>query len=168
MGRSGRPGVWRQLWLGPTLAFGTALALALTRPESLIPAAPLLLLWIGAPEITLRIGRPRRMEAAPFTGQDIVFLRRLARRTWFYFETFAGPLENWLPPDNYQEAPHAEVAHRTSPTKSGLMLLSTAAAWDLGFIGRTELAARFGNCFDSLSRLDRHRGHFFNGTTRGA
>ena len=161
-GRTGRPGIWRQLWLGPSLALATALLLAFVRPEALIPAAPLLLLWISAPEITLRIGRPRRIEAAPFTERDIAFLRLLARRTWFYFETFAGPEENWLPPDNYQDAPHAEIAHRTSPTNIGMMLLSTAAAWDLGFIGRAELAARFGNCFDSLARLERHRGHFFN------
>lgn len=161
-GRTGRLGIWRLLWLGPSLALATALLLAFARPESLVPAAPLLLLWIGAPEITLRIGRPRRVEAAPFTDQDITFLRLLARRTWFYFETFAGPEENWLPPDNYQDAPHAEIAHRTSPTNIGMMLLSTAAAWDLGFIGRAELAARFANSFDSLSRLDRHRGHFFN------
>ena len=94
--------------------------------------------------------------------QDRAFLRRLARRTWFYFETFVGPADNWLPPDNFQEEPHSAVAHRTSPTNIGMMLLSVLAAWDLGYLDRRELAARLRNTFDTLGRLAMHRGHFLN------
>src|ERR1019366_7958487 len=43
-----------------------------------------------------------------------ILLRRIARRTWRYFEVFAGPDDQWLPPDNFQEQPRGEVAHRTS------------------------------------------------------
>ena len=38
-----------------------------------------------------------------------------------FFETFVGPDDNWLPPDNYQEHPVAVIAHRTSPTNIGLV-----------------------------------------------
>ncbi len=160
--QSGRPGIWRQMWLGPSLSAAAAAALVPLRPAALPVAIPLLLLWFAAPEIAFRIGRRRREPIARPDPASVPFLRRLARRTWFYFETFAGPEHNWLPPDNYQEEPHAEVAGRTSPTNIGMLLLSTAAAFELGFIGRSELAARVRNIFESLDRLQRHRGHFFN------
>ena len=43
-----------------------------------------------------------------------------------------------------------------------MLLLSTANAWDLGYLGRAELAARSRNVFDSMQRLSRYRGHFLN------
>src|SRR4030065_602797 len=81
--------------------------------------------------------RPRRPHA-----DDGVLLRRTARRTWRYFEVFAGPDDQWLPPDNFQEQPRGEVAHRTSPTNIGMMFLSSLAARDLGYLGLDELGAR--------------------------
>ncbi|MFN2259548.1 MAG: glucoamylase family protein, partial [Parasphingopyxis sp.] len=157
-----RIAVWRQMAAGPALAAGVAASLLLLRPSALPAALPLLFAWFAAPEITLRIGRPRRTRLEPLGEEDEAFLRRLARKTWFYFESFAGPEENWLPPDNYQGEPHEEIAHRTSPTNIGMMLLSTATAWDLGYLGRSELTARTRNVFESLAQLERYRGHFFN------
>src|SRR3546814_20872322 len=70
---------------------------------------------------------------------DRKFLRLVARRTWLFFETFVRPEDNWLPPDNYQEPPNEETAHRTSPTNIGMMLISSLTAWRLGNIGLNEL-----------------------------
>jgi len=160
-GRS-RAGIWRRMWLGPFIAASAALALWYVRPESLPAAMPLLLLWIAAPEFTFRIGNRRKEQVESLDASDAAYLRGLARRTWFFFETFAGPEDNWLPPDNYQGEPHEEIAHRTSPTNIGMMLLSTATAWDLGYLGRAELSARTAAIFESLDRLERYRGHFLN------
>jgi cyclic beta-1,2-glucan synthetase len=161
-GGTSRRRIWRQMWLGPAIAASASLALWYVRPESLPAALPLLLLWMVAPEITVRIAKRRGNEVEPLGASDATYLRGLARRTWFFFETFAGPEDNWLPPDNYQGDPHEEIAHRTSPTNIGMMLLSTATAWDFGYIGRADLAARTAAVFESLDRLERHRGHFFN------
>ncbi|QLC26483.1 cellobiose phosphorylase [Parasphingopyxis algicola] len=161
-GQGTRIAIWRRMWLAPVVALAMGVLLLLVRPTALPAALPLLLLWIAAPEITVRIGAARTSEFMPLDADDRLFLRALARRTWFYFETFAGPEDNWLPPDNYQGEPHEEVAHRTSPTNIGMMLLSTATAWDFGYIGRTELAARTDNALQSLARLERYRGHLFN------
>ena len=68
------------------------------------------------------------------TAEQTVFLRKLARKTWDFFETFVGPEDNWLPPDNYQEHPVARIAHRTSPTNIGLSLLANLSAYDFGYI----------------------------------
>ena len=158
----GRSGVWGKMWAGSAIAAALGIALVLFEPASFIAALPLLVLWIAAPEITLAMARQREETIEPLADHESLFLRKLARKSWLFFETFAGPEDNWLPPDNYQGAPHEEIAQRTSPTNIGMLLLSTAAAWDLGYIGRAELAARTANLFATLDRLERYRGHYYN------
>lgn len=158
----GRGGVWREMWAGPATALALAIALALLETTAFAAALPFLVLWIAAPEITLALARERGEKIEALNADEREFLRKLARKSWLFFETFAGPEDNWLPPDNYQGAPHEEIAQRTSPTNIGMLLLSTAAAWDMGYIGRAELAARTANLFATLDRLERYRGHFYN------
>ncbi len=89
-------------------------------------------------------------------------LRRLARRTWFFFEQFISPEDQWLPPDHFQEAPLGIVAHRTSPTNIGLALLSALGAYDLGYLEALTLSTRLTSSLDTLAKLERYRGHFLN------
>ncbi|MHA6332840.1 GH36-type glycosyl hydrolase domain-containing protein [Qipengyuania sp. CAU 1752] len=159
---SPRSSVWREMWIGPVVATAITTVLAAFRPSALPSALVLLVPWIVAPEIALWSGKSRKSKAVPLGDGDTEYLRLLARRTWYFFESFAGPEDNWLPPDNYQGPPHEEIGHRTSPTNIGMLLLSTAAAWDLGYLGRAELVARGRNVFDALDRLERYRGHFYN------
>ncbi len=160
--RGSRTDAWQQMWLSPGLAALLGGALGLFNPAALLPAAPLLLLWLLAPEIALAIGRPRQAAEAPLDRSQRAFLRQLARRTWLFFETFVGPDDNWLPPDNFQEEPYREIAHRTSPTNIGMLFLSTLAAADLGYLGSIDLAARIRRGLDTLERLERYRGHWLN------
>ena len=160
--RGGRARVWAEMAGAPVLAALIALTLASVDPAALPGAAPLLLLWLVSPEIALLIGGEYRSAIETLNAADRTFLRNLARRTWFYFETFAGPDDNWLPPDNYQTEPHEEIAHRTSPTNIGMLFLSSLTAWDLGHLGLPDLAARTRNTLDSLDRLERYRGHVLN------
>ena len=53
-------------------------------------------------------------------------LRKVARKTWRFFEDWSAPADHWLVPDNYQEDRDELVAHRTSPTNIGLQLLVDA------------------------------------------
>ncbi len=90
------------------------------------------------------------------------FARLIARRTWRFFETFVGAEDNWLPPDNFQEDPAPVIAHRTSPTNIGLLLLATSAAHDLGYVSSLEFVERQELTFASMAKLGRLHGHFFN------
>jgi cyclic beta-1,2-glucan glucanotransferase len=162
IGSQQRSTIWKQMWPGAAAAISLALVLALYRPAALGAAFPILALWVAAPEVARFTAGRARTETQALLPADVNYLRELARRTWLYFETFAGPEDNWLPPDNHQTQPRDVTAHRTSPTNIGLMLLSSDTAFDLGYIGATELAARTSNVFDSLSRLERHAGHIFN------
>jgi cyclic beta-1,2-glucan synthetase len=153
---------WGVMWSAPAIAGLLAVAIAWTRPAALPSAAPLLLLWFVAPEVAYRLGRPRSERPREISTEDRASLRQLARRTWFFFETFVGPEDQWLPPDNFQADPRGEVAHRTSPTNIGMMFLSSLAAFDLGYVGGPELSSRLANSLDSLKRLEGYRGHLFN------
>ena len=79
-----------------------------------------------------------------------------------FFETFVGPDDHWLPPDNYQEHPVAVVGHRTSPTNMGLALLANLSACDFGYITAGQLIERTTKALHTMETLERHRGHFYN------
>ena len=153
---------WQQMAGAPLLALGLAGLLLWLNPVALPIALPLLIAWLLSPQIALRISRPISHEPAALTAAQQHELHCLARVTWHFFEQFVGPEDHWLPPDHFQEAPRGVVAHRTSPTNIGLMLLSTLGAFDLGYLGLRDLAFRLQNSFDSLDSLERHRGHFLN------
>lgn len=156
-----RRAYWREMWAAPVVA-GTLAAAVAPRPAALACAAPLLLLWFASPEIAALLGRPRRRRAEVLGRDDRAFARRLARRTWLFFETFAGPDDHWLPPDNVQEEPLRDVAHRTSPTNVAMLLLASMSARDLGYLGLSELSARVRETLDTLERLERVGGHMLN------
>jgi len=159
---SPRVSAWAHMWQAPALSVALGLAITLVNPAALLPAIPLLLLWLLSPEIACWTSRPVRRAVEEIGVDDRLFLRHLARRTWLYFETFVGPGDNWLPPDNFQEEPRPEIAHRTSPTNIGMMFVSSLTAWDLGYLSTTELSGRLRNGLDTLDLLERHRGHFLN------
>ena len=153
---------WREMAVAPLTALATAAALLHWRPGALWFAAPLLAVWAASPEIARRISRPTRARHEPLGGEDVAFLRCIARRTWLFFESFVGPDGHWLPPDNYQEDPGRTVAHRTSPTNIGMLLLSTVSAYDLGYIGLEQLALRLRLTLRTVARLEHYRGHLLN------
>ena len=102
------------------------------------------------------------MPSRSFRWSRSPFLRRIARKTWHFFETFVTAQENWLPPDNFQEDPFTGVAARTSPTNMGLALLANLAARDFGFLSVDRLLQRTAATLGTMERLERHRGHFYN------
>ena len=152
---------WRQM--GPAALVPALLGawLGWTRPWALPYTLPILALWLVSPEIARWVSAPTRKNKPLPVGQRTT-LRRLARRTWLFFETFVGPADQWLAPDNFQVDPGGVVAHRTSPTNVGLMLVAELSAYDLGYIGRSELAALVRHSLDTLDRLERYHGHWLN------
>lgn len=156
-----RAAQWRETWASPLVALALLPAFAWDH-RPLLAALPLLLAWFAAPELAVLTGRPREPRKVELDKASRLFLRRAARRGWLYFETFAGPLDHWLPPDNHQEEPVEMTAHRTSPTNIGMMLLSALSAWRLGHVGASDLVERLRAMFASLDRMEQWHGHFLN------
>ena len=152
----------REMIVSPLVAIGGLALVVLLRPGALLAAAPILVLWTAAPFIAFALSRPVPTRRAVLNTEDREFLRLVAQKTWRYFETFMGPGDHALPPDNVQIVPELTIAHRTSPTNIGMALLATLAAHDFGFIDTTGLAARIEATLTTVESLERFEGHLLN------
>jgi hypothetical protein len=148
--------------IGPYVAVAIAASMALTASSAWIVAAPILVLWLASPVLAWWVSRPIAPREARLTPDQVRFLRTLARRTWAFFESFVGPPDHFLPPDNWQEHPIATVAHRTSPTNMGLALLANLTAYDFGYLPCGGLVERTGDTLRTMAAMERHDGHFYN------
>ena len=135
------------------------LALLLLAPVILGKAVGLT--WLCAPAAAFALSLPAYREPA-LGAHDREYLRAAAGEAVAYYLDCMGEEDHFLPPDNFQEQPPVGLAHRTSPTNIGLALLSLAAAVDLDLLGHGEALERIGRTLDTLARLPRFRGHFYN------
>jgi cyclic beta-1,2-glucan synthetase len=156
-------GFYRRMGGAVVLVVAVAIPVARAGRESWQVAAPFLIAWLLSPAIARwASGAPPIGGRKPVGAADARALRGVARRTWRFFETFVTSADNMLPPDNFQEDPVPVVAHRTSPTNLGLYLLSTVAARDFGWIGTRDTVQRLEATLETMTRLERFRGHFYN------
>ena len=160
--RTDLAGSYAAMWFAPAIALGGAVSLGLMQPAHWVVALPFFVLWLVAPWIAWWISLPIEQPAPELSVEQLTLLHRIARKTWHFFETFVTAEENWLPPDNFQEEPAPAVAARTSPTNIGLSLLANLAARDFGYLSLGRLLERTQATIDTLHRLERHRGHFYN------
>ncbi len=161
-GKNDLAGFYQSMWVAPALAMAIASYLLFWRPDVLYVVWPLLLCWILAPAVAWWISLPLAIPKSKLDPDQTIFLRKLSRKTWKFFETFVGPENNWLPPDNYQEDPRSVVANGTSPTNMGLALLANLAAYDFGYISAGKLIERNAYALQTMKSLERFQGHFYN------
>ncbi|MDB6163556.1 MAG: glycosyltransferase 36 associated family protein, partial [Xanthomonadaceae bacterium] len=152
----------RSMWISPVLAVAVVILVAFANPAALLAAAPIAALWTFSPLVMWWLGRPRARKRAELSDVQLGYLRRLARRTWAFFEVHVDDSNHWLPPDNIQELPTLTVARRTSPTNIGLALLANLSANGFGYLTVTGIIDRVGNTLRTMESLPRYNGHFFN------
>ena len=156
-------GIFTRMMGGVLLAIAALVTVAFAHPKALPAAIPFVLLWVASPAVARWISLPpTEPEEETLSPADAKALRLISRRTWRFFETFVSAVDHSLPPDNFQEDPRAIIAHRTSPTNIGLYLLSTLAARDLGWLGTRDTVERLESTLQTMSQMDRFRGHFYN------
>lgn len=160
--RVGLGGSYREMWVAPALAILAALLTIVNNPIGLFVALPVLGLWFASPLITWWLSLPITRKEAKLSADQTRYLRKLARKTWAFFDTFVTAEDHWLPPDNYQEQPAAKLAHRTSPTNIGLSLLANLTAFDFGMITAGQVIERTSNTFSTMEIMERFQGHFYN------
>jgi cyclic beta-1,2-glucan glucanotransferase len=144
------------------MAIITVVLTLILKPSAWRVMIVLVVVWSLSPAVAYWISAYLPTEPKLISPVDVRFVRMIARRTWRFFETFVGPEDHWLPPDNFQEDPVPVIAHRTSPTNIGLLTLATLSAHDLGYHGTLEFIERQELTFVTLARLDKFHGHFFN------
>ena len=151
-----------EMWSGPTTAVLVFTAIVRLRPDALPASAAFLLLWTASPAVAWWLSRPARLRRPAPNAADAELMRRIACRTWSYFDRFVQAEDHLLPPDNVQEVPETRIAHRTSPTNLGMGLLATLAARDLGYLRTPDMAERLERMLGSIESLERHAGHLLN------
>ncbi|MEP6570255.1 MAG: glucoamylase family protein [Acidobacteriota bacterium] len=144
------------------LALTSFLLTLILRPAAYAVMMVFVVAWAVSPFVAHWVSALRAPERKLMSVADVEFARQVARRTWRFFEAFVSAEDNWLPPDNFQEDPAPVLAHRTSPTNIGLLLLATASAHDLGYVASLEFLERTELTFATLAKLPRFRGHYFN------
>jgi cyclic beta-1,2-glucan synthetase len=155
-------GVLRQMIATPLAAAAIAAVVAVVEPGRLALAVPIIALWCLSPGLAYKTGLPFPQDRVVLNRAERSAFRKVARRTWRFFDDLVTPEDHWLIPDNLQEDRRELVAHRTSPTNIGLQLLATLAAYDFGYLNAAGLITRLERTFDTLLRMPRYRGHFYN------
>lgn len=150
------------MWIEPFLTVAVFTYLWMYAPEKLYITAPILILWIVTPFITWFTSKPKAKPVSTLSDDQHIFLQKLARKTWNFFEQFVVSTDSWLPPDNYQEQPVEQIAHRTSPTNIGISLLASLSAYDFGYITLGKFIERSTNTLNTMGKMERHNGHFYN------
>jgi cyclic beta-1,2-glucan synthetase len=150
------------MWFPVALALGVYFWMHYEHASGIIISLPFLVAWMLIPAITWRISLSDKSKTVDLSEKQKLFLNKLARKTWSFFETFVVAGDNWLPPDNYQESPVERIAHRTSPTNIGLSLLANLTAFDFGYIPMQILLIRTSNTLQTLQGMSRYSGHFYN------
>ncbi len=134
----------------------------LVKPTALFISIPLFIVWSFAPLVAWHISQSDDEENVRLQSADVFELRKLARKTWRYFEEFMNHRNHYLPPDNYQEDPPNGIAYRTSPTNIGLGLLSAVTARDFGYIGTYELYKTINDTITTVEKMNMWNGHLYN------
>ena len=139
------------------------MTIVLRMEHAFAPPSVFLGLWVASPAVMKWLDRPVPLLGGNRIGiADRHFLRRLARRTWRYFDDLVNDDTHWLPPDNSQLALRVEVAQRTSPTNIGLWLTSALAGVDFGYLTLDDFLHRCTQTLATLDRLERYEGHLLN------
>jgi cyclic beta-1,2-glucan synthetase len=146
----------------PGVAAVGLLLVSAIHPWALPAALPVLLLWLAGPAIAFWVSQSGIRYGRQLSATERAAMRRIARKTWDFFEVFVGAEDNGLPPDNFQELPKGAVAHRTSPTNIGLCLAANLAGHDFGYVSLGKALDRTEMALAALGSMEQHRGHFFN------
>ncbi|WP_311273129.1 MULTISPECIES: GH36-type glycosyl hydrolase domain-containing protein [unclassified Rhizobium] len=154
---------YRQMWHAPVVALLGLIFAGLPGDNAFLVGLPFALLWIFSPVVAWYVSQSAETEDRLFVSEHVSSeLRKIARRTWRYYEAFVTSSENYLPPDNYQETPEPLVASRTSPTNIGVYLLSVISARQFGWISFSETVERMEKTIETVEKMDKYRGHLFN------
>ena len=151
-------------WIVSLFSAMLTISVNLLRPESLVFALPWLIMWFFSPLVGSALTR-KQVYQAPYENlnvRDTEMLRKVARRTWRYFDDFVSSDTAWLPPDNYQVSHQNQLALRTSPTNIGMYMLSALGANDFGYLTLDQTIERLTQTMGTLNQLERHEGHLLN------
>lgn len=118
-------------------------------------------MWLLSPAAAAALALPAYKEKRLSEDQR-EYLVKAAGQSLRYLLDFSTKEDNYLPPDNFQEQPPVGVAHRTSPTNIGLAMAAVECGARMGFITMERAAEYIAHVVDTMERMPRSLGHFYN------
>lgn len=154
---------YRNMWHAPAIALLALIFAALPGDNAFLVGIPFALMWILSPAVAWYVSQSAETEDRLEVSEEVSEeLRKVARRTWRYFESFVTAEQNYLPPDNFQERPTPIVAARTSPTNIGVYLLSIISGRQFGWMSFEQTIERLEQTIATVERMEKYRGHLLN------
>ena len=151
-----------QMWI-PTLGcLCIPILVYILAPAALYYSLCFALPWSCSPLIAHAMSKEKKNAIPQPSTKSALELRRIARKTWRYFEEFMIARTHYLPPDSNQLDPPRGIANRTSPTNIGLGLLAVLAARDFGFIGTAAMVELLQKTIATVEALPKWNGHLLN------
>ena len=118
-------------------------------------------MWLLSPAAAAALALPAYKEHS-LRSADRDYLVKAAGENLRYLLDFSREEDNFLPPDNFQEQPPVGAAHRSSPTNIGLALAAVECAARMGLIDTERAAEYVSRMVDTMERMPRFQGHFYN------
>ncbi len=154
---------YKAMWHSVAAALLGLVAAGLPGHDKFLVALPFCFLWLVSPAVAWYVSQTAETEDRLDVSEEVsTELRKIARRTWRYFETFVTAEQHFLPPDNFQEIPQPVLAKRTSPTNIGVYLLSVISARQFGWISFAETIQRLEQTLSTIDSMEKYRGHLLN------
>ncbi len=147
-------------WM-PFLALGLGVVIWLVRPQSLLAASPVLLMWACSKFFVEWLNSSPLEPAPELDLRDFTLLRKTTLHIWRYFAEFSNQEHNWLVPDNVEDNPR-KITATVSPTNVGLLLNARQVATELGYLTVPEMMELTQKTLDTVTRLRKYRGHLLN------
>ncbi len=154
---------YKAMWQPVAVSLAALVISGFSGHDSFLVGLPFVFLWIMSPAVAWYVSQTAETEDRLVVSDEVsAELRKIARRTWRFFETFVNAEQNFLPPDNFQETPQPVLAKRTSPTNIGVYLLSVISARQFGWISFAETIDRIEQTVSTIDRMEKFRGHLLN------
>ncbi|WP_089609262.1 GH36-type glycosyl hydrolase domain-containing protein [Dehalobacterium formicoaceticum] len=155
-------GYYRNMIFAPLYGVFLLIIVLLVREENTFYALINGVIWGSAPFAAFYISKPDQKKERTLSSEAREQLRLWAKKTWNFYEDFSGQEDHFLPPDNFQEDPPNGVAHRTSPTNIGFLLLAILSARDFDFITTEQMAEKLKQTLNTIEKLKKWHGHLYN------
>ena len=150
------------MWLSPLVGMSLASTLFLLGTPIHWALFFWLSAWFFAPLVAYIVSIPQKSRSR-LSRRSENFLRKLAVRTATFFLENAGKDFHFLIPDHVDERERVrEERIATSPTNIGMMFTAWYASFRFGILSLSGLLRRTEMALESMEKLPRFRGHFYN------
>jgi len=131
--RADLAGFYFTMWIAPFRCNGNRAVPGPRATQPTVPGFSRARTLARRPWIAWWISQPIESREPELNAEQLDFLRRTARKTWYSSNLCHSPGE-LASPGQFPGSPRPRIASRTSPTNMGLALLSNLAARDLGYL----------------------------------